>query len=65
MTSWDDGVELRLEDPIDNGDQSYERLYGEDMALRPMVLTDVFTVTRHFARNDPTRFCGGGCLPAC
>jgi hypothetical protein len=55
MASWD-GAELRLEEPIDDGGRRYDRLYGEDMALRPMVLTDIFTVRRHFARNDPTRF---------
>lgn len=55
-TSWDEGAQIRLEEPIDDGSQLHDRIYGEDMALRPMVLTDVFTITRHVARNDPTRF---------
>ena len=55
-TSSDEGFQLRLEEPIDDGGQVYDRVYGEDMALRPLVLTDAFTITRYFARNDPTRF---------
>lgn len=56
MTSWEGGAELRLEDPVDDGGRRYDRFYGEDMALRPIVLTNLFTVRRHFTRNDPTRF---------
>src|SRR5688500_6662092 len=55
-TSWSDGVVLSLEEPLGDRSRSLERVYGADMAGRPVVLRDAFTLQRIGATSRPERF---------
>ena len=56
-TSWSDGLTLALEEPLgEYGEGEFSRVYGYDMAGRPLVLIDVFTRNRILSTRLPERF---------
>ncbi len=55
-TSWANGIELSLEEHLFKDNKSRQRIYGSDMAGRPLVLLDAFTRNQTYATSLPERF---------
>jgi hypothetical protein len=57
VTSWSDGAELQLEEGLgEYREKEFARVYGQDMAGRPMALIDLFSRNRILGTSLPERF---------
>lgn len=55
-TSWTEGAELSLERHLFAGQAIHDRIYGVDMAGRPLVLLNAFTRQQIHSTSEPERF---------